>query len=260
MWLKHFFDYYYVGPPGDGMFGCRHLILITVTILLSIALYQYFKRNPKHAGRFMVFFCSLLFMGRLFKQIYRVIVGIENPPLQAFPWHLCTLMTFVMPIVVIFNIKKLKQWIYPLSMIGGIVTIILGSYFDYLYLKLGDFEGMWAHMLLIFVPMIEMAIGEFKLEIKNVWQTAAGLIICTLWGLFADLVLFPKYHTNSSQLMENNLGFDIPGIPYPLLVVMIAVVFIIVMHGIPTIYRRIKYKNDLTAKFHKMQTGNSTRI
>jgi len=103
MWLQHFFDYYYEGPAGDGMYGCRHWIWIATTILLAITLYQYFLRNPRHARRFMVVFCFYLFAIRMTKQIYRAIAGIEVPVFQAIPWEICTVMTFVMPIVVIFN-------------------------------------------------------------------------------------------------------------------------------------------------------------
>lgn len=240
MWLKDFFNRNYTGPAGDGFYGMRHLIWIIGTILFAIVLYQYFKRHPKYARRIMIIFCSLLFGYRLINQICRAVLGIENPPLQAVPWHLCTLMTFVMPIVLIFELKKLKPMVYSLCMIGGIVTLFMESYFDNAFLTWWEIEGMWAHMLLIFVPVIEMAIGNFKLEFKNAWQTVVGLIGCTLWALFADVVLFADYDSNNSELMENMLGFDIPGIPYPVVVVFIAIIFITVMYAIPTIYRKIR--------------------
>jgi uncharacterized membrane protein YwaF len=243
MWLKNFLDYYYTGPAGDGDYGLRHFIWIFGTFLLLVVLYQYFKRKPKHARTVMVILCALLFLTRLTKQIYRAAAGIEDPALMALPWQLCTVMTFLMPVVVIFNIKRLKPVVYSLCMIGGIMTLFVGGYFGNAFLTIWEYEPMWAHMMLIIIPVIEMAAGNYKLEFKDAWQTVLGLFLCTAWALLADLVIFAGYDTNNSELMRNQLGFDIPGVPYQVLYVIVGVVFITMMYGIPTVYRKLRNKN-----------------
>lgn len=230
-------------------------MLLGFTVLLSIALYQYFKRNPGRAVRFLKALAVLLFAERLLKQIYRVAVGIENPALMALPWHMCTLLTFLMPVVVFFGLKKWKDWIYPLCMMGGIVTLLLGGYFKTSFLKFEDYEGIWAHMLLILIPIVEMAIGEFGLRFKNIWKTHIGLVLCTLWGLFADLIVFPKYHTNSSELMSNELGFDIPGIPYPVVASIIAILFIFTLYSVPALYRKLAVLWEKNSGYRKKSKG-----
>lgn len=243
MWLKNFLDYYYTGPAGDGDYGLRHFIWIIGTIVLAIVLYQYFKRRPRHARTVMVVLCILLFLTRLTKQIYRAAAGIEHPALMAVPWQLCTVMTFLMPVVLVLNIKKLKPMVYSLCMIGGIVTLLIGGYFGKEFLTIWEYEPMWAHMMLIFIPVIEMAVGNFRLEIKNAWQTLLGLFLFTAWALLADLVIFAGYGTNNSELMRNQLGFDIPGLPYRVLYVIIGVIFITLLYGIPTFLRKLRNKN-----------------
>lgn len=238
MWLKDFLNYYYTGPAGDGDYGPRHFIWIIGTILLLVGLYQFSKQKPQQARTIMIILCALLFLTRLTKQIYRAAVGIEDPVLMALPWQLCTVMTFLMPAVCIFNIKILKPMVYSLGLIGGIITLFVGGYFGNAFLTIWEYEPMWAHMMLIIIPVMEIAVGNYRLEWKDVWQTLLGLFLTTSWALFADLVVFKGYNTNNSELMSNNLGFDIPGIHFRVLYVIVGVIFIILMYGIPTLYRR----------------------
>lgn len=244
MWLKDFLNYYYSGPAGDGDYGLRHFLWIIGTILLLIILYQFSKRKPKQARTVMVVLCVLLFLTRLTKQIYRAAAGIEDPVLMALPWQICTVMTFLMPVVLIYNLKKLKPLVYSVCLIGGIITLFVGGYFGNEFLTIWEYEPMWAHMMLIIIPVMEIAVGNYRLEFKDVWQTLLGLFLTTAWALLADLVIFAGYNTNNSELMSNNLGFDIPGVPFQVLYVIVGVIFITLMYGIPTAFRKISSKNS----------------
>ena len=77
-------------------------------------------------------------------------------------------MTFMLPLTYFFKWDKIKTPVYVLSMMGGIITIIIGDYFDSKFMTFSTLEGMTAHTILLLVPIYEIAIGEFNLQIKKI--------------------------------------------------------------------------------------------
>lgn len=226
---------------GEGAFGYRHFIWIALTIVLAIVLYKLFKKHPK-AGKWFVLISSvLLFTVRLINQIYRAIKGLENPWYAAFPFHLCTLMTFIIPVVAFFNLKELKKYVYGTAIMGGVITVLFGEYFDYKFLTFGTLEGITAHMLLIYIPLVEIAIDNFHFDIKDWWKTTIAMATCCLWATLGNLVIFKDYNKNFMYLRRNALPFDTK-VPFFLIYVLIYVVFLLIMQGVPTLYRNKKNK------------------
>ena len=126
--LHKFFGYfnYDGGSPepfrdnlGKGAFSdWSHFAWAVLVIAVCILCYQLFKRKPKVGKIVVKVLVALLFTVRFINQIYRASIGAEVPAWRAFPFHLCTVMTFVLPIVAFFNIKKLKTPVYTLAMMG----------------------------------------------------------------------------------------------------------------------------------------------
>ncbi len=256
--IRKFFGYYQyeneegvLGLPepfkdelGQGAFSdWRHFVFIILVVLLCAILYQVFKRY-KSAGIRTVFVLSIMmFTVRVINQVARAIMGAENPALRAFPFHLCTVMSFLLPLVVIFNWKKLKTPVYTLSMMGGIITIILGEYFENQFLTFSALEGMSAHTILVLIPIIEIATGEFKFEFKKAWTVFIAMVILMLWATLANEVFFRGYDTNYMYLKENGLPDNLGGDVYFLIYVVIFLLMFSIIFGIPSLYRKIKYKN-----------------
>lgn len=253
--LHKFFGYYHgdtIGPYNDylgkGAFlDWRHYVWMIAVIALCVASYRIFKRRPLLGKRVIKILVIILFTVRLINQIFRAAIGAEVPAWRAFPFHLCTMMTFIMPLVVIFDWKKLKTAVYTLGIMGGIVTIIMGEYFNNLFLSFADIEGMWAHTVLILVPLIDIAIGNFKFEFKKAWTVIAGGLILILWATLANEVFFKAYDTNYMYLKRNGLPGDIGGAYYFLIYIVIFFIMLGLIFGIPTVYRRYIEKAKTTA-------------
>jgi uncharacterized membrane protein YwaF len=250
--LHKFFGYfnYDGGSPepfrdnlGKGAFSdWRHFAWAVLVIAVCILCYQLFKRKPKVGKIVVKVLVALLFTVRFINQIYRASIGAEVPAWRAFPFHLCTVMTFVLPIVVFFNIKKLKTPVYTLAMMGGIITVIMGDYFDNRFLTFSSLEGMSAHTLLILVPIIEVAVGGFRLELRNAWTVVVGLLVLVLWGTLANEVFFEAYDTNYMYLKRNGLPGNIGGDYYLLIYLGIFLILLAIILGVPTLYRKRKLK------------------
>lgn len=237
--IGKFFSETYSDGKGQGPFGSQHFTWIFVSIALTVGLYQYFKHHPKNARIFIVIVCASDLVFRVINQTYLGLSGDSTVPAMALPWHLCTVMSFVLPIVVIFNIKRLKPAVYSVCLVGAIVSIFFGRYFGNSVVTFFDLEGMWSHNIMLMIPLIEIASGEFKLEIKNWWHTYVLAGLCTIWAGLGDWIFFAKYDTNYSLFKHNELGFSIPGVPYVVLYLVIFVLFVACMYGIPIFYRKI---------------------
>lgn len=227
--LQDFFSPTFSDGLGEGSFGYRHLIWMAACILFIIAVYFLFRKYKRAARPAMVAVCAAMFLVRLSNQTFRAIQGYEIPWYAAFPWHLCTVMSFLMPIVVIFKIRALKTAVYSAGMLGGIITIIMGDYFSHSMITAFDIEGMWVHTALIAVPIADIASGNFTFKMRNYWQTCFAMLVLMGWASFANFVVFKGYDTNYMYLVRNGLPFSIPGLHY---MVIYIVIFFIMSMGI----------------------------
>lgn len=260
--IERFFGYFSDGPGdapsqiwdglGQGAFeDWRHYAWMVLVIILSVAAYQFARRKPKIAKIVLLSVASALFLVRFVHQTYRGISGVEVPWYSAFPWHMCTVLTFVLPLVIVFDIKALKQSVYVLSIMGGIITVLVGDYFVDLFLPFSAIEGISAHTLLIVLPIMEIGLGDFRLEIKKYWEVIVGTLVLMGWATLANEVIFKGYDTNYMYLHHNGLPGDLGGNLYFLVYVVIYFVFSAAIYGSPLLYRKMMANKQIK----KMQTS-----
>lgn len=233
----------YFDNLGKGSFSdWRHFFWIFLSIGLCFALYFLFKKYKKAGKITVLVLVSLLFSTRLINQIVRACIGAEVPAWRAFPFHLCTMMTFVLPLTIIFKWDKIKTPVFVLSMMGAIITIIIGDYFDSLFMTFSTLEGITAHTILLIVPIIEIAIGEFRLDFKKSWQVIVGILLLIVWATLANDVFFKNYNTNYMYLKRNALPGNIGGKYYFLIYIAIFFIMLALIFGLPELTRHIKKK------------------
>ncbi len=256
-----FFGYFSDGPGdppsqywdglGKGAYeDWRHFAWMAAVILLCVLGYQIAKRKPKLGKILVVSLSSALFLTRLVHQSFRGIAGVEVPWFAAFPWHMCTVLTFVLPIVIVFNIKVLKQAVYVLSIMGGIITVLVGDYFVDLFLPFSAMEGISAHTLLVVLPIMEIGLGRFTLDIKKYWHVLAGMLGFMGWATLANEVVFKGYDTNYMYLRHNGLPGDLGGDNYFLIYVAIFIVFSASIYGLPLAYKKLFAKKNVLSSVH----------
>ena len=250
-----FFGYFSDGPGdppsqywdglGQGAFeDWRHFAWMAAVVILAIIGYQLAKRKPKVGKILLISLSSALFITRLVHQTFRGIAGVEVPWFAAFPWHMCTVLTFVLPIVIIFDIKALKQAVYVLSIMGGVITVLVGDYFGDLFLPFSAIEGISAHTLLIVLPIMEIGLGTFRFEIRKYWQVLVGTLVLMGWATLANEVIFKGLDTNYMYLRHNGLPGNIGGDYYFLLYVVLFIFFSAAIYGIPMLSRKIAAKRN----------------
>jgi len=247
--FQKFFLYYemngsytsYSDSLGAGAFvDIRHYLWLIVILLLAFFGYQLFKKFPRLGSIIVIVLAVSLFTFRLGHQTARAILGVENPWTQAFPFHMCTVLTFLLPLTIVFKWKKIETPVYVLSMMGGIITALMGDYFSSQFMNIYTLEGMSAHTLLIILPIYQIALGRFKLEFKNSLYVFMGVLILMGWATLANEIFFVGLDSNYMYLRHNGLPGDIGGQYYFLIYTAIFLLFYGLIFGIPTLYRKTK--------------------
>ncbi|MFA5007425.1 MAG: YwaF family protein [Candidatus Izemoplasmatales bacterium] len=256
--LIRFFTYAFDGGSGptsysdglgEGAFGWRHFLWIGFVVLAAVLGSFYFRKRPKAERTFVTIFAISLFAFRLVHQTVRASIGVEVPWTQAFPFHMCTVLTFLLPLTIVFDWKAIKTPVYVLSIMGGVITVILGDYFDNRFLTMFALEGMSAHTLLILIPIYEFAAGRHRLELRDAWRVIAGILVLMGWATLANLVFYPDSGANYMYLMENALPFGTDK-NYFLFYILIFLVFFAGIYAGP-IARALRRRKTTTAAAHR---------
>ena len=215
---------------GHNFIDIRHLIWIIVTILLVILLIQLSKKHKEGVITFCKGTLAFMFVQRVINQIVRAILVVEHPFWRVlFPAHLCTTMIYLLPIVVLFHIKKLKKPVYFLSALGGIITILEGNYFASVFMPFGTLEGIFAHTVISTVPIVLMYNEKehFNLhDVKNIYLFMEGLM---LWATMVNMLLLylnPWYDPNYLYLVNNMLPFGGKHFVYLYVLIFTIIVFL----------------------------------
>jgi uncharacterized membrane protein YwaF len=253
--LRKFFGYYpnpeyegrmmaYNDGLGGGTFGdIRHLIVALVTIGLCVGSYHLFKRY-KRAGRITVLvLCAYMFTVRLINRIVQAIVHTDFSPWMAIiPFHLCSIMSYLLPLTVFFRWEKIKTAVYVSGLIGAVVNLVLSDDYGSLFIPFTPLESMWVHITLLLVPVIHIATGDFRLEWKKFWHVVLTFCIVAGWSALANWVFFKEYDTNYFYIAKNALPGNIGGDFYIFVYLALFAVFLTAVFGPPELTRYIKAK------------------
>lgn len=213
--------------PIEYFFGGAHFIYLLFNIILFIVLWKLLKRQDKKTQDkiitiFLVFIIVLKYAGdALFIYEFNNV----TPALSSYPhtfwdvdtffsFQMCGVTNILLPIVIWFNIKPLKEFIYASSILGGIAVILYPVtvlYGDPFIITLPIVRSTFVHFFLLFIPLFMINRGDHKLRGKNSWKVALGVILLALWALFGNLVI--DVGDNNLYLMENPFY----GGPIPLL-------------------------------------------
>ena len=186
-------------------------------IVLFIALFIFLKKQNKktqnrYISAFLILILCLKFAGEaLFIDEYYSIGGANSsyahPFLDVntfFSFQLCGMMNILLPIVIWFDIKPLKDYVFATSVLGGLavifypVTVLYGEPFR---LILPNVRSSIVHLFLIFIPLFLIYRGDFKLKKERWHYISIGLILSALWAMFGNLVI--DRSANNMYLMSN---------------------------------------------------------
>ncbi len=252
-----FFDYggnsleQYSDHLGKGALDIRHFIWIIVTILLFVVIRKLNnKKTNDKIYKVLKVLLAIMFFTRLTRQIYAACVMAENPYWRAiFPIHLCSIMIYLLPIVVLFNIKSIKHPVYFMSVLGGTITILVGDYFDSLFMTFGTLEGIYAHTLILLASLFLLKYEKERFTIDDFVKSCMGICIVGLWSTIFNVILGQYYSgSNYLYLVSNMLPFFDNCFIFAYLVIYLVLAF--GFYLLANINNKKEIKKDLKSKKH----------
>ena len=145
------------------------------------------------------------------------------------PFELCTIMSFVFPFTVFPKADKLNTFIYPLGIVGGIVTIAYSEWiFNGSGMDFNKLESLIVHWLLVYLPYVRLANGEFSFRIRHYYRPLVALIVLVIYAWIANNFITPG--ANHMFLVKNPLPFQIPGLHHIFTLGLIGIVIVFLLY------------------------------
>ncbi len=211
--------------PVEYFFHTPHFIYLLFNIILFIVLWKILKHQSRKTQDkiitiFLILMLILKYLGdALFIYEYYNI----SPPLSSYPhpfldvdtffsFQMCGVTNILLPLVIWFDIKRLKEFVFISSILGGLAVMIYPVtvlYGDAYILTLPKIRSSVIHFLLLFVPLFLINRGDYKLDLRKWKEVFIGVVILGLWATFGNFVI--DKGDNNLYLMKNPfLGGPIP--------------------------------------------------
>ena len=196
----------YTDDLGNGFKDVRHLIWILLVIVISIIIVILARKHKKNITRTIKMVLVIMIVQRIIKQILLTSIKAENPVWRSIlPIHLCSIMIYLLPVVVLLNLKKIKRPTYYLSILGGTITMILGDYFNSSFINYCTLEAIFAHSVLIIVPITMISIENERFTKEDVFITTIMILIIGLWATMMNCILGILGYQTDYLYMVNNV-------------------------------------------------------
>jgi len=203
--------------PTEYLFGFYHLIYLLVFIFSFFIIFTLLlKKSRKKQNTFVNFALILILLLKYsvelifvyeYYQIAEPYSSYPHPFLDIntfFSFQLCGVMNILLPVVIWFNIKPLKFFVYLSSILGGLsvifypVTVLYGDPFIF---TLPMLRSIIVHFFLIFIPLFLIYQGDIKIEKKKAYQLVVGILLTAVWAMFGNLLI--NNNANNMYLMSN---------------------------------------------------------
>jgi len=221
--------------PGGGLFSTLHIILIIFFFVLIFTNFILSKKYHTYANKLILICCIIMPISRIIRMIMEVSFELKTP-IEVLPFHLCHLMSFVIPITYFFKFKKAYPCVMFYGMLGGVMTFLFGDYYAYNVLNFYDIESIILHVMLALVATSSYAKGDFKFELNNIHYIPFFLILLSGWASIGNYLCNQNY----MYIKENGLPFKLPG-HFLLTYILIAIIVFFLMY-LPFIIKHFKHK------------------
>lgn len=220
------------------LFGLEHILyMVVASIIMALLLFVLIRFVPHK--KIYIPLKVFATVGFVIMIVYRIVVAkSRNSTFKDFlPDTFCSMMGFIMPIVILCFKPKTKIYQYAMfcGMIGGLLTFIYPDfivYFDNIF-NIHPFLGLLYHTNMLFMFLLAIISKYFVPTFKNWTALPIGLAFMVVIAVFGNNVL------NQS----NNMYLNAPLISgTPLTWYLVGILFIILYTIILQIYEMFTLK------------------
>lgn len=214
-------------------FSYQHVLLLLIdAIIFFLVIFLLRKKSQKFQRNFLIILniiCAIIFAGRMFFGWEGARIYNEGTKSSLLPLELCNINIYISLIALISNKKFLNNYMYLVTMVGGMIPLIVfpdchmitngNNLFHYMF-----FDYWIIHSSLVFIPIAMLCWKFFTPDIKSIYKVTLLVAGIYLFDFIACLILRNFEMFNNANYMycmnHNNLPIlrDLYAlIPYPFL-------------------------------------------
>lgn len=243
-----------------------HRYVLYGNIIIPFIIYYALRNKSDEFKRFALIFISLaVLVGFVVNYDYTTL---SKP--WSLPFHLCNTALFILPLVLIFKMKRLFYFTYFINVVGALLAMLLPNYAAVTNIfSMRMFNFWYNHYIAFFLPLLFVALKQFerpKLKqfiysmlsfgvyfiivlILNVYFTANGHSV-DYFFINSDFIA-DKLGLWAERIFNMNLVLDIKGVSYefhPLYQVIFFGVYILIGLAVWFVYEEAYRIADGSAK------------
>lgn len=185
----------------------EHRMMLYLAIILPIVGYQLLKNKPTDVNRMILTYMSLAF---LWIYIGRWELG-EFKNLGSWPLHLCNTAMILIPLCLVFNMKRLFNFCLFINVLGSLFAMFIPGELNGLNAIGTDRVSFWVnHYAAFAMPLLMISLKIFKRPKFKQWVYAiVALVVYFSFTLFVNSYLTAKegrvvdfFFTNSDFIVS----------------------------------------------------------
>ncbi len=216
-----------------GLFDVWHFLYLFIifggVIALSILLRKKSEKAKKKAVDIFAYLTIGLYVADFF--IMPLSDSYSGISVYKLPFNICTMMAVFVPFVQ-FNarFKPIKKVVVTLSIASSLMWMCypgsaLGGQPPFSYII---FQTFMYHGFLFCWGVLNLSLGEVKLEMKKIWQEFCGILVILVWAAFGNTI----YDGNQNWFfIEESIFPFLPDKIMPFMVVLSVFLVCLVVHG-----------------------------
>lgn len=242
--MEYFMDTTGTIPENVGFhhFDSLHFTWLALAVLLILWLsITYRKQSDEKRAKTRKILAAALIVDELWKMFW-LAVG-HRYELGYLPLHLCSINIFLIAYHCFRPNKTLDNFLYIVCIPGALAALLFPSWSSLPLVNFMHLHSFTVHTLLVAYPVVLLVNGEITPNIRELPKALLmlfvfGLIALTVNILFDENFMFLMYADPGNPLyfFEEAFGSHVIGFP------VIITAIIIVMYGIPALYRKISNK------------------
>lgn len=216
------------------LFNEWHIFYLIIAFGSAIALAVVFKNKSEQARDKLLHIYACVTIGLYIADFFLMPLSDSygrRIAINKLPFHICTLMSIFAafaqfnkkfkpikePIVVLSLVSSLMWMVYPGSALGGEPP------FSYIIVQTFMF-----HSFLFGWAFLNLALGEVKLHIKNIWQELLGILMISAWATLGNVL----YEDQNWFFLAYSIFSFIPDEAMPVVVVVAVFAMCLLIYGI----------------------------
>ncbi len=193
--MEQYFSYDYHGEPFI-LFGPAHLTALLLLLLLNIGLFRFKRASEKIRKRLRLTLAVVLLIDESLWHIWNVYYGAWSIQTML-PLHLCSLLIWLSPIMLITRNYTLYEFVYFLGIGGAFQYLITPDLGIYGFPHARFFQAIISHGLLLTAGVYMTAVEGFRPTWKSLLRVA-------IWTNIYMAVIYPiNVMIGSNYLMIN---------------------------------------------------------